>query len=113
MEMMKDIGAQMKTIAGMLKGEIAFSASKATQAAATIAGHAHRITDLFPEGSNHDPSEAAPAIWADWAGFSAKADQLSATAEALRLAASGGSASADLAPAFKDVAATCKGCHET
>jgi cytochrome c556 len=64
----------------------------------------------FPEGSGGAPSDAAPAIWSDNAGFVAAAndhvsalDELIAAAETEDMGAVGA--------AFKAVAGTCKACH--
>ena len=37
------------------------------------------MPDYFPADSAHPPSEAAPAIWQDFSGFSAAADRFSST----------------------------------
>jgi cytochrome c556 len=64
----------------------------------------------FPEGSGGAPSDAAPAIWTDNAGFVAAAGNHVAALDELIAAAEAGDAGA-VGNAFKAVAGTCKACH--
>ncbi len=55
-------------------------------------------------------SEALPAVWEDWDGFTAKADELGSAADAL---ASGlDSGDPDWKGAFQGVSDACKACHQ-
>ena len=64
----------------------------------------------FPEGSGGAPSDAAPAIWSDNAGFVAAASDHVSALDELIAAAEAGDAGA-VGAAFKAVAGTCKACH--
>ena len=64
----------------------------------------------FPEGSGGAPSDAAPEIWSDNAGFvSAASDHVRALDELI--AAAKASDAGAVGAAFKAVAGTCKACH--
>lgn len=112
MEAMKDVAANMKILGGMMKGEVTFNSTNAQNAAKTIADHAAKVPELFPEGSIEKPSEALPVIWTDWADFIKSAEDLRRSAENL----SGDAAKADAPVDFKDsfiaMGNTCKECHE-
>ena len=141
MDQMGMIAKSMKTIGGMMKGEVAYDASVVQAEATKIASHSgETLTKLFPEGSTKHPSEALPAIWTDWERFEAIAMDLSRYATALSdgagnerglaggglssggLSSSGGltangSGDADLASMspddlFMKVAGTCSACHQ-
>ena len=64
----------------------------------------------FPEGSGGAPSDAAPEIWSDNAGFVAAASDHVGALNELIAAAKVGDATA-VGAAFKAVAGTCKACH--
>lgn len=62
------------------------------------------LPDFFPRGSNTEPSEAKDTIWQDWAGF---IEATRAFEDASR------TLSSDPSPAhLKQLASTCKGCHD-
>ena len=109
---MQNVGAATGVASGMMKGEIPFDAIAAAGALSTLNTAALGIQGLFPAGSDDNPrSSAAPAIWADAAGFNAAIAKFisdSGTAKA--------SAPSDLASfqaAFGSVASNCKSCHQT
>ena len=112
MEAMKDIGAQMKAIAAVVRGHVDYDAGRVAASAGTVRDHARSIPDLFPPGSNDDPSEALPNIWDEWNLFSTIASALEESTGALANTA----AQADDAEAIKEdfaaVAQTCQSCHE-
>jgi cytochrome c556 len=88
MELMGSIGDATKALSEMMKGSVEYDAAKVKSLAKTIEGHGgEAMTALFPKDSLDHPSEAVPAIWADWERFSEIADQLSAYAGALGKAA--------------------------
>ena len=77
MELMKSVGAAMKTLAKMFKGEEPYDADAVRKAATQIQGHGgETMTKLFPEGSLDKPTEALPTIWEDWERFELLAAQL-------------------------------------
>ena len=73
---------------------------------------AGKMPDYFPQGSDGKPSEAAPAIWTDFDGFTKAAKDHYEAADTLVSAAKSENAS-DIAEAFKATAATCKSCHKS
>ena len=73
---------------------------------------ASKIPDYFPQGSDGKPSEAAPAIWMDFDGFTKAAKDHYDAADTLVSAAKTKNAG-DIAKAFKATAATCKSCHKS
>ncbi len=112
MDAMGDISEQMKLLGAMMKKQTDFNPAAASKAADVIAGHASHIPTLFPEGSNEHPSEALPAIWADWAKFEAIAAELKDGASELSVTAGSAKSAMDIAASFGKVAKTCISCHE-
>lgn len=110
MAAMGEIGKNTKVLGSMAKGEAAFDAEAAGEAAGAIADHAGQISVLFKEQANDPKSEALPAIWQSYSDFLVKADALETVATA---AANGISAESDLRPALAAIGGACKGCHET
>lgn len=108
MEVMKAIGAQTKVIGTMAKGQAAFDAAAANAALRQIAAHSAQIPALFESQASDPKSEALPAIWEDWADFTALAEDSVTVAEGL---AGSITSEADLRPALGQVGATCKACH--
>lgn len=88
MEAMKEIAGATKAIARMLKGASDYDPDSVRAQAGVIAGHGgEALVAMFPRGTDHAPSEAAPAIWSDAEGFATLAAQLKQAAEALAAAA--------------------------
>ena len=112
MDAMSDIGKSMKALGAFIKGEKAYNSATVKAAAQTIGTHAKMIPHLFPEGSNKKPSEALPAIWSDWTGFTAIAMEMETAAGALATAADSATDAAGIRPAFGSLGKTCKGCHQ-
>ena len=71
-----------------------------------------KMPEYFPEGSNNKPSEASPAIWADFAGFKDAALENEKAAEKL-VAAAQAEDQNEVVDSFKAVAASCKSCHQS
>ena len=142
MDMMKSIGASMKSIKKMLQGEVAYDAAKVREAAGVIKKHAGEpMVKLFPKGSMQKPTEATAQIWEDWDGFKAismrlrdyagaleqSADRNSGMAEASGMAATlmssdiaegGWPSASELAQmppqaTFMAITKTCKSCHQS
>jgi len=113
MDAMSAIGDQMKIIGQMLKSG-GLDDAKVSAAAGAIAGHGgEAMTRLFPENSLQHPTEATPAIWAEWPKFEALAGDLQSSALTLKDLAEDGAGKADISAAFGTLAATCKECHES
>ncbi|MGB1390152.1 MAG: c-type cytochrome [Paracoccaceae bacterium] len=109
MDGMSAIGANMKTLGAMAKGQVAFDAGQAREAAAAVAEEAARIPSLF-EAQEADPkSEALPLIWTEFDRFTAIAHDLEAAATA---AASALNEPEDLGPALKAIGGQCSACHK-
>ncbi len=114
MDHMKALGGATKAIYEQVKGGAPDLAVVKVEAAKLDAG-AKALPTWFPAGSGQSAapkSHALPVIWTDPAGFSAKAAALATAAAKLDAVAQAGDA-AGLMPAFHDVGAACKGCHET
>jgi cytochrome c556 len=106
---MKDIGAQMKAIYGVVdakSGDMADMQKRALQVKADIA----KAATLFPAGTSSDDfpgkTHALPAIWKDMDSFKADANNLEAQADKLAAAAQVD----DMAAFAANCAATGKAC---
>ena len=100
MDAMMAMGKVVKSLATMMRGEIAYDATAVRQAAATFKSHSGQtMTALFPEGTTEMPSEARLEIWQEWETFNALADQLHTYAEGLEKAADNGLAMSGTASA--------------
>jgi cytochrome c556 len=108
MEAMNSIGDAMKVLGRMAKGQATFDASAAQDAAAGIARHSADTPALFKAQETDPKSEARPAIWTDFADFTAKARALETAA--LDVSKSLTSPD-DLVPAMQRLGQACKSCH--
>ena len=105
---MGELGAGLKVLGNMAKGTLAFDMAQARAAAAAIAAEAAEIPVLFKAQEDDPKSEALPAIWANFADFTAKADAL----EAKATAAAGSIASIDdVRAALGAIGGECRSCH--
>lgn len=96
MEGMKMMGQAVREVAPMMRGEQPYDAAAVRAAAERISMQSgSAMTDLFPEGSTQEPSEAKPEIWTEWDDFTDLADQLKVMADGLALAADNGPAMAE------------------
>ena len=99
MDAMGEMGDEMKRLAPMMRGQTEYDPDVVRSAADTMIGHAgSQMTELFPDGSNGEPSEALDAIWEDWEEFAALAEALRTSAEGMKLAADNGLAGPDDMP---------------
>ncbi len=111
MDAMKAIGASMKSLGAMAKGEKPFDEKQVKTASETIIGHAGKIDEMFPDTQKSRKghlTEAAPAIWDDKPAFLALAKDMADAARDMQSI----SAASDLGAPLKALGATCKGCHE-
>lgn len=108
MEVMKAIGASMKTLSGMAKGEMAFDAGKANAAVATIAEKGMTAPALFKANESDHATEALPAIWENWDDFVKKSDTMVMTAKGIDKI----SDQEALGAALGQIGGTCKACHD-
>ncbi|MEO1198738.1 MAG: cytochrome c [Pseudomonadota bacterium] len=108
---MKDTGAGIGTLVGMVRGEVEFNAVAAKMALHAIHSSSIGFPQFFPEGSETGgDTEAAPAIWEDKADFMAKAaDMTTVTAAAIE---SPPESIDDVRTVLGAVGDTCQACHE-
>jgi cytochrome c556 len=110
---MKGQGAAAKAIADQLKTGTPDMAVVKVQAG-KLEASSKELTTWFPAGSGQSAyakSKALPVIWTEQAKFAEKADALRVATAKLNAVAKAGDAAA-VGPAFKEVGAACKGCHE-
>jgi cytochrome c556 len=106
---MKAIGQSMKEAAGLATGQTAWDAGKAKAVMGTVAADAKKAHGLFPAGSDKDPKTSAdPKIWTNKADFDKRLTELATLASTASKATSADA----FKPAFRQVGATCKGCHD-
>lgn len=108
MDMMKDLGATLKSLSVMSRSEI-YNQEFVETSARDMKLHAAHMADMFPVGSDAKPSEVRPEIWTDRAKFDALFVELSVAAEAL--AASAGDKAA-LPARVVEISAVCRDCHD-
>ena len=108
MDGMVELGAGLKVLGNMAKGTLAFDADQARAAAAAIAAAAAETPALFEAQEDDPKSEALPAIWTNFADFTAKAEALEAAANA---AASNISSVEDIRAALGAIGGECRSCH--
>jgi cytochrome c556 len=70
-QLLKDIGAAARDPGKMLRGEEPFDLAKVQASLKTIADHAAKLPDLFPEDSKTGDTKALPVIWNEKEKFSA------------------------------------------
>lgn len=110
MDLMDEIGDNMKGMKAMVQRKQPFDAAKMAMHAESVRQASMHIKKVFPEDSLKPPSEALPSIWKDWDKFSSLADKLTAESEKLGEVAR----SQDLQAVMKQfgrVGKTCRGCH--
>ncbi|MDZ7825211.1 MAG: cytochrome c [Gammaproteobacteria bacterium] len=103
------IGGHMNAMAGIVKREVPHTDDLALHARG-IAELAPLTMHLFPEGSGDGKTKAKAAIWEDSETFASRREDFIAAARNL-----GEQADSDMGTfvgAFKDLADTCKACHD-
>ena len=107
--LMAYMGAHMKPLAKIAKGQADFNQQFVTTSAQSFAAIATAYTKLFPEGSDTGVKTAVnPVVFSDRSGLVAAASAMKAAAETLA-----GTSSADtLKPAFIALNNACGACHE-
>ncbi|MCB1338492.1 MAG: cytochrome c [Maritimibacter sp.] len=109
MDAMSTIADEMKALAGMARGEVAFDAETVAQRMETIAAVAGEVPVLF-EAAEMDPaSEAAPTIWTSYPEFTRRAVETVEAADA----GAGAETPTELKDALGALAQTCRACHES
>ena len=95
----------------MMKGKVEFNAEEFARRANNLAALSHMPLEGFIPGTYERSTAALPAIESDWQTFAAGMENFqSKTAELAEAAKSGDKG--QIAPAFMQVAKTCKGCHD-
>lgn len=116
MDQMDGIAKSMKAMGAMFKGQTTYDAETVRSQAMVIAATGGKqLSVLFPEHSMQPPSEARHEIWTDWEKFLGLGDEMQAAAVALANGAANppdGSAGPKPADLFRDLAQTCKSCHQ-
>ena len=107
MDAFKASQQQLKSIIAAAKAD---EFEKVEKLAGLLAEWGRAMPEYFPADSNYPPSEAAPAIWQDFAGFSAAADRFTQSSIQLETASEAKDKSA-IFTTIKAVAASCKSCH--
>lgn len=108
MDAMSSIGAQVKVLGQMAKGEKPFDKQAAQKAAAQIAKHASDTPALFKANESDPKSEAKPEIWENFQDFTKKSEDLADIAGELSNSLS---TKGDLTSALRRLGANCKSCH--
>ncbi|MCW2309390.1 c-type cytochrome [Rhodobium gokarnense] len=91
MDAMKEMGKAVKATSAMFKGEAPYDLATVRKAAETINAHSGAaLVKMFPEGTDHAPSEALPKIWNDRDRFEDLANRLKVLSEGLAEAADNG-----------------------
>ncbi|MGB8621501.1 MAG: cytochrome c [Paracoccaceae bacterium] len=105
-EVMKTVGKNTKLLGQMAKGEIAFDADKANQAASAIATQADMVPAVFEPQASDPESAAKPDIWQNWDDFTAKAEKLKTTAQTIDVSSLDG-----VRAGLGQLGEACKACH--
>jgi cytochrome c556 len=111
---MKALGASAKAVGEQVRGGSPdLTVVKAE--AAKIDAAAKALPSWFPTGSGPSSgakTKALPLIWTDTGGFAAKQHALAVAAAKFDQVAQAGDTAA-INPAFHEIAAACKSCHQT
>jgi cytochrome c556 len=108
--MMKELGQNMKAIAGVAKGEMAYS-PELNAKAARVDAIADALPDLFPEGSGGPKTRSKDEIWSDKAGFTKALAEFKAATTNLVAAVETGD-QGKIGAALGATGKTCGGCHK-
>ena len=110
-ELMKGIGGQTKTGAGIAKGEVPYDQTKAQGIFASYIDAAAKAPPLFPPTSKTGGETAAlPAIWDNKADFDARFAKLSADSKAAQSSVKDVDS---FKASFGELTKNCGGCHQT
>jgi cytochrome c556 len=132
---MADMGSAMKGIKANIEADTVPANEALLLAATMLSNHSgENLNRLFPEGSDHKPTRALPAVWTDKADFDAISNQLHENSLALAISATrflemddsptlkhldsdGKARVATLSKQpvrdlFKAIAGTCRSCHQ-
>jgi cytochrome c556 len=102
--------AAMKEDGRILRGAASLTGAEAVAAATTVLKNFTNFPSLFKPGSITPDSRATPAIWENWADFTARMNAEKANATAMLAAAKSGDTGAYKA-AVDALKAPCSNCH--
>jgi cytochrome c556 len=108
MELMTDLGHRLVAISKRLRANKELD--RIPDDARAIGQLAVKITPIFPPGSTQAPTAAKPAVWENWADFTAKAQALASEAD--KLTATSAADGKALRAQFLAVAYACDECHD-
>lgn len=110
-ELMKKMGASMKAVADIAKGEAPYDAEVVKASLTTMDEVAKAFPEQFPPGSETGAeTEASPKIWENLDDFKAKAARLAADVETALAAPPADQAGVGAAVGV--IGKNCGGCHE-
>lgn len=114
-QLMKDVAAANRVIAGYVKGENDATPEQVKERAEEIAILAGRASDKFgdqihTENAGDIKTRALPAIWERWDEFEKISNDLASSASAVATAAEGGDKEA-ITAAFAAMTPNCGACH--
>ena len=109
--LMKQFGAQSRTISGMLRGQTPFDLAQAQAALKTVSDTAKKLPVLFPESTKGaEKTEALPSVWESKAEFEKLFANLDAES---RAALTKVTDEASFKAEMPKVLQTCGTCHKT
>ena len=113
MESMKAMASSMKSLSLVARGKAQIDATEIKSHIVKIRKESgERLLQLFPKGSDVNPSEANPKIWDEWNEFAKLAEELSQRAELLESSISIADPHLSFVRAFKKLSAICSNCHK-
>jgi len=107
-DLMKSFGGAAKALGGMASGEVAYDATAAEAAKATLVAGSADVHVKFEKAGNDPASGAKPEIWTNWDDFVGKANALNTAATALDVASAEG-----IKAGMGAIGGACKDCHTT
>ena len=109
MEAMSAIGAEVKALTRMARGEVDFETSEVAARMQMIAATAAQVPTLFEQPESDPKSEASPAIWVSYPEFTKRAVAMIEAAQA----GAGAADEFELEEALGVLGETCKSCHQS
>lgn len=107
MDVMETIRTNTGKLGDMAQGKAAFDAATATEAKTALAAAAAEVVKAFEANEDDPVSESTPAIWQNYADFTAKSEALVTAAEAIDTSSLEG-----VRAGMGAIGGSCKACHE-
>lgn len=108
MDLMGTIGMNTQTLGNMANGRAPFDAAQAEAAKAALVAASADIVAKFEPQADDPVSEGAPAIWTNFADFTARATALNAAAQAVDVASA-----ETIGAGMGAIGGACRDCHTT